>query len=206
MKGDAGPVSATKQQRLSEQGTAQFMTRKDSEKDSDRPHYYSQFWLDIAAGRRVIGGPKENEGEGESELESEPLEPAPLSRRAGRGADDFSTNGSGNPQARGETIAHPEVEPLPTEEFSEPETEEPDLVANSPEYTDTQHDVMDDTDIPDLDPIDEENEEENFFDDDEEEEDEEDEGWVRGRKKPTPKRPTKQPTKKPGKREPRRGF
>src|SRR3989442_573950 len=34
------------------------MTRKDSEKETDRPHYYSQFWLDVAAGRTVIGGPK----------------------------------------------------------------------------------------------------------------------------------------------------
>jgi len=46
------------------------MTRKDSEKDAERPHYYSQFWLDIAAGRRVIGGPKpEDEAEaGEADL------------------------------------------------------------------------------------------------------------------------------------------
>src|SRR5260221_3536286 len=38
------------------------MTRKDSEKDAERPHYYSQFWLDVAAGRRVIGGPKPEDG------------------------------------------------------------------------------------------------------------------------------------------------
>jgi hypothetical protein len=29
--------------------------RKDTEKDVERPRYYSQFWLDVAAGRRVIG-------------------------------------------------------------------------------------------------------------------------------------------------------
>jgi len=33
------------------------MTRKD-EKDTERPHYYSQFWLDVAAGRREIGSSK----------------------------------------------------------------------------------------------------------------------------------------------------
>ncbi len=33
------------------------MTRKDSERDAERPRYYSQFWLDVAAGRRVIGTP-----------------------------------------------------------------------------------------------------------------------------------------------------
>src|SRR5438270_2558 len=45
------------------------MTRKDSEKDSERPHYYSQFWLDVAAGRRVIGGPKPDEEEEEEDEE-----------------------------------------------------------------------------------------------------------------------------------------
>lgn len=35
-----------------------MMVRKDSEKDVERPRYYSQFWLDVAAGRRVIGGGK----------------------------------------------------------------------------------------------------------------------------------------------------
>ena len=39
-----------------------LMTKKDSEKEVERPHYYSQFWLDVAAGRRVIGAPKTDEG------------------------------------------------------------------------------------------------------------------------------------------------
>src|SRR5258708_35660350 len=39
-----------------------YMTRKDSERDAERPRYYSQFWLDVAAGRRVIGTPKTDEG------------------------------------------------------------------------------------------------------------------------------------------------
>src|SRR5215472_17167130 len=56
------------------------MTRKDSEKDAERPHYYSQFWLDIAAGRRVIGGPKPEDGEA---LENETAEPV-VQRRPGR--------------------------------------------------------------------------------------------------------------------------
>ncbi len=30
-----------------------YMTRKDSERDAERPRYYSQFWLDVAAGRRA---------------------------------------------------------------------------------------------------------------------------------------------------------
>src|SRR5436305_1654999 len=39
------------------------MTRKDSEKDAERPHYYSQFWLDVAVGRRVIGAPQAAEAD-----------------------------------------------------------------------------------------------------------------------------------------------
>jgi pyruvate/2-oxoglutarate dehydrogenase complex dihydrolipoamide acyltransferase (E2) component len=33
------------------------MIRKDI-LDADRPHYYSQFWIDVAAGKREIGGPR----------------------------------------------------------------------------------------------------------------------------------------------------
>src|SRR5260370_15404520 len=33
----------------------EVMRRQGNEKDVERPHAYSQFWLDVAAGRRVIG-------------------------------------------------------------------------------------------------------------------------------------------------------
>src|ERR1700737_1806988 len=57
------------------------MTKKD-EKDADRPHYYSQFWLDVAAGRRVIGAPKPEDG---ADLADADLpEPTPLARKGGR--------------------------------------------------------------------------------------------------------------------------
>jgi len=46
------------------------MARKDLDKETERPRYYSQFWLDIAAGRRVISADK---GIQESE-ETEALE------------------------------------------------------------------------------------------------------------------------------------
>ena len=55
------------------------MTRKDSEKETDRPHYYSQFWLDVAAGRAVIGATKSEDEtdlvEDETELSEPVLEP-----------------------------------------------------------------------------------------------------------------------------------
>src|SRR5436305_3786132 len=63
------------------------MIRKDSEKETDRPHYYSQFWLDVAAGRTVIGAAKSEDEtdllEDEADLSEPELEPTPL-RRAGR--------------------------------------------------------------------------------------------------------------------------
>lgn len=51
------------------------MARKDLEKETERPRYYSQFWLDVAAGRRVIGGGKsaqEDEDGEASEVEAAP--------------------------------------------------------------------------------------------------------------------------------------
>jgi hypothetical protein len=46
----------------------EMMARKDLERETERPRYYSQFWLDVAAGRRVIGGGKgtQEAEEGES--------------------------------------------------------------------------------------------------------------------------------------------
>ncbi|MBV9232096.1 MAG: hypothetical protein JOZ18_22490 [Chloroflexi bacterium] len=180
------------------------MTRKDSEKDPERPHYYSQFWLDVAAGRRVIGTPKT----GDDEIaETETAEPS-ISRKVGRAdeQEDFSrpivsTDG------RADTIAHPVAEPVAApEEYIEPEAEDMDLAADEVDDLDLQDMAIEDTDIPDVDlsPIDEE-EEDDFFD--EEDEDEEDDiGWGgRGRKKPKPSRPVKPPTKKPGRRDTRRG-
>jgi hypothetical protein len=59
-----------------------MMARKDLEKETERPRYYSQFWLDVAAGRRVIGGGK---GAQEEEADGGEAESAPeLSTKAGK--------------------------------------------------------------------------------------------------------------------------
>ena len=172
------------------------MTRKDSEKDSERPHYYSQFWLDVAAGRRVIGVPKTNE-----ETDMEPDTESVMLPKPGRNSDTAFSDGYE------ETISHPEVEPeFEAEEYAQPELDEMDL-ENDVDVEDTEipNIIVDETEIPDVDlaPVDED-EDEFFFEDEEEEEDEDEPGWGRGRKKPKPGRQTKQP-KKP-KREPRRGY
>jgi len=166
------------------------MTRKDSEKDSERPHYYSQFWLDVAAGRKVIGAPKSNE---EADMEPEPeAEAEPLTfRKPGRGSDSAFSDGYE------ETISHPEVEPeLDAEEYVEPDLDEM-AFENDVEDALISDAAVDEAEIPDVDftPLEEEAEED-FFDEEEEEE-EDDLGWGagRGRKKPKPGRQTKQPKK-----------
>lgn len=182
------------------------MAKKDSEKDSDRPHYYSQFWLDVAAGRRVIGAPKSDEDEADEVLE--PVAP----RRPTRSATIDDSDGYQAP------VVHPQVEDELEEdadEFSTPDLEELDT-AEEIGNEDIPTFGSNDEDIPDVDisPVQEETEEveepvaeegeEDIFDEDEEEE--EDGAWsARGRKKPKPGRQTKLPAKRP-KREPRRGF
>ncbi|GHO76164.1 hypothetical protein KSD_39350 [Ktedonobacter sp. SOSP1-85] len=165
------------------------MSKKDNEKDSERPHYYSQFWLDVAAGRRIIGAPKE---EGESEGENEaPIAPAPI-RRASRVQENIQ-----------EEIVHPSAT-LDQEEVAEEEVG--DFASNELE------EVVD-ADLPDVDIAEdeeyseeeEEEEEEDLYDSAEEEEEEEGAEWgARGRKKAKPTRAVK-PAKKP-RRDTRRGF
>lgn len=177
------------------------MTRKDTEKDSERPHYYSQFWLDVAAGRRIIGTPKPSD---EAEFgESEPVEPVAPRKAAGRTHEDGVR---AHADGRGETIVHPVAEPVAASSddfFAPEEEEEEELPAEDIDELDLP--VVEDTDIPDMDlGLAEEEEEEEFLDEDEDE-DEEEIGWGgRGRKKAKPSRPVK-PPKKP-RREPRRGY
>ena len=173
------------------------MTRKDSEKDADRPHYYSQFWLDIAAGRRVIGGPRPEDEADEAEIPE--LTSVPT-RKAGR-----NSTADGHKDTHAAAVVAPVIDE--EEEIIEPEDEELE-----------QEDMVEEAEIPNIaldeveqeaqEPAEEgpvEEEEETFDEDDEEEEEEEDdEEWGRrgGRKKAKPTRPVK-PVKKP---KPRRGF
>jgi hypothetical protein len=202
------------------------MTKKESEKDSDRPHYYSQFWLDVAAGRRVIGTPKTDEGDADEEPE-----PIPVSLRRPVYSND--TDGYH------EDVVHPQVElelEEDADEYSTPDLEPLDEVE---EISDEDEGLLapvfgaNEDDIPDVDfspktevvaaaevtdeaketdevkEAEAEENEEEFFDE-EAEEDEDDDTWsARGRKKPRPGRQAKLPAKAPAKRtkrEPRRGF
>ena len=204
------------------------MTRKDSEKDTDRPHYYSQFWLDVAAGKTAISASISEEEadlvEDEIEMSQPELEPTPL-RRAGR--NHAASANDSYKTARSQTVIEPAYEP---EEFGESEENEFELADNVVDL-ELPDNVLDETEeeviipeaaimpdkeeviipeaaiMPDEEEMEEE-EDELFFDEEVENEDEDEEGWgSRGRKKPKPGRQVKTPklTKKP-KREPRRGF
>lgn len=189
------------------------MTRKDSEKDTDRPHYYSQYWLDVAAGRVAISAPKvEEEAElPEVELEMPEPEPTPL-RKAGRSTASVS---DGHKSTRARTVVEPAFAP---DEFAKPEEENEfeqeyevgDLELPNIDLEETEEEMA----IPQPDLIQEEEEpgegeeeEEDLFYDEEDEEEDEDSWMARGRKKPKPGRQVKppKPLKKP-KREGRRGF
>jgi hypothetical protein len=187
------------------------MTRKDSEKDSDRPHYYSQFWLDVAAGRKVIGASKTNE-EAET-AEPEPMESA-TARKPGRAS--VQPVADGRRDIYSPDVLEPEdVAEEEEEEIIEPEVEEEDLEQEEELNDQDLPNIVVDEEIPDM-AIEQEPEpepepdisleevDEDIFD---EEEEEEEEPWAagRGRKKPKPGRQTKQP-KRPIKRERRPGY
>ncbi len=180
------------------------MTRKDSEKETDRPHYYSQFWLDVAAGRTVIGAPKVEDEAELADTELEMPEPTPL-RKAGRSTAS-ATDGYKPPRAQ--AVVEPALAP---EEFAEPEEDEFEQEVDDLELPNiVVEDAEEETAIPpEAEETEEQEEEEDLFYDEEEDEEEEDEdSWgARGRKKPKPGRQVKppKPLKKP-KREPRRGF
>src|SRR5579884_1205572 len=109
------------------------MTRKDSEKDSDRPHYYSQFWLDVAAGRKIIGAPRPDEGNDHTEVEMP--EAVSTARRGGRAT--ASPIADGHREMQTQSV----VEPQPVaEEYEEPEENEFEQVPD-----------LDDQEIPNID-------------------------------------------------------
>src|SRR5262249_45005006 len=164
---------------------------------------YSQFWLDVAAGRRIIGTPKLNE-EGE-QTDAELLEP--VSHPTGEyvsSSQQSTTTSRAATNGRTEEIVSPEVEDTSDEEYAEPE-EDLDLTFSDLEDQDL---PVEETDIPDMDlsAIDEEDyldEDESGEEDDlveeELEEDEDEIDWGRGRKKPKPPRQVKTSIKKPTK-------
>ncbi len=190
------------------------MTRKDSEKETDRPHYYSQFWLDVAAGRTVIGAAKgEDETdlvEDEADMSESELEPTPL-RRAGR--NHAASDSDGYKTSRTQTVVEPDYEPEEFEENLENDFE----LADEVEDLELPDNVLDEAEeemiipeadiMPDEEDL-EEDEDDLFLDEEIENEDEDEDDWgSRGRKKPKPGRQVKTPkSPRKSKREPRRGY
>ena len=57
------------------------MIRKDPSLDTDKPHYYSQYWIDIAAGRTTSTGEEAHDEEGDFGDEFEPVAAVPQETR-----------------------------------------------------------------------------------------------------------------------------
>lgn len=186
------------------------MTRKD-EKDTERPHYYSQFWLDVAAGRREIGAPKTDESSDADEVP----EPTAHASRGSRATAAALADGH-----RSSRVSDLDEEDFATDQPGETGKADQPGDYNAPELEeDTFASDLNDEDIPDIpfsDLTDEEDleaelpqeeeefvDDEDYFDDEDEEEEEEDEWASRGRKKPKPGRQTKAP--KPSPKKPKRG-
>lgn len=204
------------------------MARKDSERDVERPRYYSQFWLDVASGRRVIGTPRTDE-EAEAEAVEPEIEEPVVLRKSGRNSMATVADADGH---RG-TLTVSDEPVITPEEIAEPELEvisavDDEEVPSAVDDLDIPNILVEETEVPDMDltpekvemdltpeKVEEEEAEAEELETDlyEEDEEEDDGDWnLRGRKKAKPSRPTKLPTKlppkKPGKREPRRssGF
>src|SRR5437588_1422915 len=112
------------------------MTRKDSEKDAERPHYYSQFWLDVAAGRRIIGGPKTEEG-------TEPIEPAmpePIALRNRATRSSMAPVSDGHRETHSPSVVEPDFAAEEDEEI------EPELELDEAELSSD----LDDLDLPNI--------------------------------------------------------
>jgi hypothetical protein len=172
------------------------MTRKDSEKDPERPRYYSQYWLDVAAGRRVIGAPKSDEG-------AEGVEPetpeAVATRKPGRTSTPVT---DGYRESYPRSVSEPMLAP---DEVIEPEPELEEELAGEVDDLDIPNILVEEAYNPDLTPEEEEVPVEDFYEEEEEEDEDELEWTGRGRKKPKPGRQVKQP-KKSIKRDQRRGY
>jgi hypothetical protein len=62
-----------------------MMSRKDTAQEVDRPHYYSQFWIDVAQGKRDLSAVRSVESDAEiedMELTSRATEPEPAAGSA----------------------------------------------------------------------------------------------------------------------------
>lgn len=179
------------------------MTRKDSEKEAERPHYYSQFWLDVAAGRRVIGTPKTDEVGDVTEYE--PSETVGLRTPARTSLAAASDGYEEEPHLQAAVEA-----PSP-EEVTEPELEEMEVLSEDEDLElpnilvdEDEVELPAEAELPEMGYAPLEEEEEDLYEEEEEEEEEDDWGMARGRKKPKPGRQTKQPKK--SKRERRGGY
>lgn len=176
------------------------MTRKDFAQDIDRPHYYSQFWIDVASGRRGVSDatPEAEPMTAEDEAEPIELETAAPARPAAKAK---PAKAEKKPEPARPTITSladlANIDLLMKSSAEMEGDEVPDLEAGSIDdlapfgQTGTEEPaVAADFKLGDQeDELAAENQEEDFFEEDEEEEEDE---WG-GRRPGRPQKPTKKP-------------
>ncbi len=181
------------------------MIRRDSAQEAERPHYYSQYWLDVAAGRptginRVVEAEPVDEDVDAADLLAD-FPPRPESRPAAAKPPAPEPKREA-PRSLSSLADLANIDLLMNRSAEMEDETVPDIEAGAGLRTTDEADAY----APDLDAEDVEagsiDDEAESLDDfaDEDEEEEEDDEWGGGARRP------KRQTKPPKRREPRRGF
>jgi hypothetical protein len=187
-----------------------MMSRKDIAQEVDRPHYYSQFWIDIAQGKRDLSAARSVE----SDAEIEDLEPTSLATEPEPAAGPA-------PKPRTAKLPDKKVEPvrpvissladlanidLLMKSSAEMDNDEvPDIEAGaiddlapfSQASTEAEPSIVTDFDLENIEDQPEEVFEDSLMESDDFDEDEDDE-WGSTRKPSKPQKPRRQPRERRG--------
>jgi len=187
-----------------------MMSRKDIAQEVDRPHYYSQFWIDIAQGKRDLSAARSVE----SEAEIDDVEPASF---------DAEPEPVAGPAPKPKATKLPDKRPEPVrpvissladlanidllmKSSAEMDNDEvPDIEAGAIDDlgpfgqtgTEAEPSIVTDFDVQNIEDEPEEVFEDSLMDSDDFEEDEEDE-WGSTRKPSKPQKPRRQPRERRG--------
>jgi hypothetical protein len=187
-----------------------MMSRKDTAQEVDRPHYYSQFWIDIAQGKRDLSAVRSVE----SDAEIEDMEPASFTAEPEPMAGPAPKPRAARPPDRKPEPARPVISSLADlanidllmKSSAEMDNDEvPDIEAGAIDdlgpfgqaSTEAEPSIVTDFDVENIEEEPEEVFEDSLMESDEFDEDEEDE-WGSPRKPSRPQKPRRQPRERRG--------
>ncbi len=191
-----------------------MMSRKDTAQELDRPHYYSQFWIDVAQGKRDLAAIRSGDSDAE---EIEDSDVAGVSAEPAFATDSLArTKAPKAPEKKPEPVARPVISSLADlanidllmKSSAEMDNDEvPDIEAGaiddlepfSESSSPAEPSIVTDFDLDD---IEEEPEaelaEDSLADDEDFEEEEEDDDWGSTRKPSKPQKARRQPRERRG--------